>query len=69
MKNSTQVANGFPREHRKRAHCLQNQAYAEGFQAAIGIVGGMLTAVDVDDSDMIQAITIWVKEMKETDHE
>ena len=69
MKTATQVADGFRREHRKRAHCLREKAYKEGFQSCLAIVGGMLTARDVDDSDLIQAITIWIKEMKETNHE
>lgn len=64
MKTATQIAEGFKREERKRAHSLREKAYAEGAQSVISVIEGMLTARDVDDADLIQAITIWVKEMK-----
>jgi hypothetical protein len=67
MKTSTEVADGFERQHRKRAHCLREKAYAEGFHACLAIVEGMLTVPDLDDPEMIQGITLWIKEMKEAD--
>lgn len=64
MKTSAQIADGFPHKERIRAHLVRRRAFSEGMQAAALMVEQMLTA-NVDDSDILQAISIWVKETRE----
>lgn len=64
MKNSVQVAEGFERKDRKRAYHLRDLAYKEGASAILGIIEGMLAVPDLDESEIIQGITAWVKEMQ-----
>jgi hypothetical protein len=65
MKTSAQIADGFARQDRKRAHCVRELAYKEGAAAILGIIEGMLSVPDLSDEEIIHGITLWIKEMKE----
>lgn len=64
-KSSAQIADGFPRQDRLRAHTLRKHAYREGVQAAVLIIDGMLATPGLTDEELVHAMSIWVKEMKE----
>jgi hypothetical protein len=68
-KTATQIADGFKREDRQRAHSLRKIAYTEGFETAVSIIEGSLTAPGLSEAEIIQGTILWIKEMKETDHE
>ena len=67
MKTASQIADGFPRQDKGRAHCLRKLAYTEGFTAALAIIEGMLSARDLNDPELIESINLWIKEMKQND--
>lgn len=66
MKTAKEIAEGFAWKERPRAHNLRKLAFQEGMRAAAHILETHLAMYpELDDSQQMQLVSVWIKETKE----